>query len=268
MLQNHVAYEEILLTNESKSSRLYVTTDMRVAYISAGRAQWQIAGQPYDVRAGDVVLLSNQNPRMILRIEEPQVLALQVVSMGPQFVHQHGFLPLFLDGQRQGPPVIASGMEGLGQPFAQIKAEVAQNQAYAAMIISALALILLALLARRVNLQPRLTLENSEMIKVLDYVDSHYADALYLEALARMASLSPGIFARQFKRYTGLSCFQYIKHKRIEQAIVLLGSTDSTVLQIAMDCGYDSMANFYKAFKDVTGKRPSDYATQRKPSQE
>ena len=55
-----------------------------------------------------------------------------------------------------------------------------------------------------------------------------------------------------------VSVWEYIKIKRVEKAVGLLKTTDLTKLDIAERCGFSSSSNFYKAFKNVTGKTPSE----------
>ena len=71
--------------------------------------------------------------------------------------------------------------------------------------------------------------------------------------------MSKTYFCRQFKELNGISPWDYITIKRIEQAISYIETTNLTKLEIAAKCGYNNTSNFYHAFKKVTGKNPSDY---------
>ena len=62
-----------------------------------------------------------------------------------------------------------------------------------------------------------------------------------------------------FKKFNGVSPWEYITIKRVERAIELLRTTDLTKLEIADQCGFTSSSNFYKAFFHVTGKKPGDF---------
>ena len=57
----------------------------------------------------------------------------------------------------------------------------------------------------------------------------------------------------------GISPWEYITIKRVEKAIGLLKTTNDTKLNIAMQCGFNSSSNFYKAFFRITGKKPGSY---------
>ena len=72
--------------------------------------------------------------------------------------------------------------------------------------------------------------------------------------------MSKSYFSTIFKKYNGISPWDYITIKRVEKAVTLLKTTDKTKLEIAQSCGFNSPANFYKAFLRITGKSPKYYS--------
>lgn len=97
------------------------------------------------------------------------------------------------------------------------------------------------------------------MEKAINFIDEHLADELTLEEISDIAHMSKTYFCRQFKKLNGIPPWEYITIKRIERAISYIETTDLTKLEIALKCGYNNTANFYYAFKKITGKTPSDY---------
>lgn len=95
--------------------------------------------------------------------------------------------------------------------------------------------------------------------KTLAYIDANLESDLTLEQIALVANMSKNYFCRQFKKLNGISAWEYITIKRIERAVSYIETTDLTRLEIAARCGYNNTANFYHAFKKVTGKTPADY---------
>lgn len=95
--------------------------------------------------------------------------------------------------------------------------------------------------------------------KSLAYIDENLESDLTLEELSKVAHMSKNYFCRQFRKLNGISAWEYITIRRIERAITYLETTNLTRLEIASKCGYNNTANFYYAFKKITGKTPADY---------
>ena len=101
-------------------------------------------------------------------------------------------------------------------------------------------------------------LPERKLQKVTDYIGAHLAEKMTLSELAAVCGMNRTYFCGVFKRYYGVSPFEYITIKRVEQAAVLIKTTDRTKVDIAEECGFHSMSNFYKAFSEVFGKTPSE----------
>ena len=93
----------------------------------------------------------------------------------------------------------------------------------------------------------------------MDYIDANLETDLDLDVLAERAHMSRSYFCTIFKRYNGIKPWDYITIKRIDKALVMLARSDEKKLNIAMDCGFNNTANFYRAFKKITGTTPGDY---------
>lgn len=98
-----------------------------------------------------------------------------------------------------------------------------------------------------------------QLSDAITFINLHYTDILTLEEVARKATMSKAYFSTIFKKYNGISPWDYIIIKRIEKAMNLLRHNNFTKLEIAEQCGFQSISNFYKAFQKVTGMSPTSY---------
>lgn len=98
----------------------------------------------------------------------------------------------------------------------------------------------------------------------LKYIDLNLHEHLTLNSIAETACMTPTYFSYIFKKFNGISPWEYITIKRVEEAIQLLKTTDLTKLEIAERCGFSSSSNFYKAFYKITGKKPGEYVQNKK----
>ena len=103
------------------------------------------------------------------------------------------------------------------------------------------------------------TRQLSQIERSIEYINTHYCEDLSLEEISESANMSKNYFSSLFKRLNGMSPWDYITVKRVELACSLLKSTQSSMIDIACECGFNSSANFNRAFKKVTGSSPSGY---------
>ncbi|MEI6715572.1 MAG: AraC family transcriptional regulator [Verrucomicrobiota bacterium] len=94
---------------------------------------------------------------------------------------------------------------------------------------------------------------------VTAYIAAHLDDSLVVEVLAKEADLSVPRFKARFRAETGFPPAEYVLRCRIEQAGRLLASSNTSVLDIAMACGFCSSQYFASAFRRITGMTPSDF---------
>ncbi len=92
-----------------------------------------------------------------------------------------------------------------------------------------------------------------------DLVDSHYAEPLRVDDLARAAGLSRAHFSRAFRRAFGDSPHAYLLTRRLERAAALLRNTDHSVADICMAVGLESVGSFTTSFARMFGQSPVAY---------
>ncbi len=93
----------------------------------------------------------------------------------------------------------------------------------------------------------------------LAYIEEHLAEEIPTGELANVAGLSPFYFQRLFKRLVNKPVQEYVKLRRLAKAIEHLGGSKQRILDIALDYGFSSHANFTRAFKETYGITPEDY---------
>lgn len=94
------------------------------------------------------------------------------------------------------------------------------------------------------------------------------ADQLYLDAslslpkLAKHIAVSPSYISQTLNEHIGMNFFDYVNHYRVAAAKLQLSSTETTVLEIAMNVGFNAKSSFYTAFKKETQLTPLQYRQQ------
>ena len=97
----------------------------------------------------------------------------------------------------------------------------------------------------------------SAIRRSIEYMEEHLADGVSAQDVADEVHISPYIFCKGFAVMTGYSVSGYIRNRRLYLAAVALRKTGKSVLDIALDSGYDTPESFTKAFARFHGSTPS-----------
>ena len=105
----------------------------------------------------------------------------------------------------------------------------------------------------------RVRLGCSQLNKAIDYMQANLEESIDLVAIASATGLSPSHFARRFRTTMGMAPHQYLMRLRIERARRLLSDTDSSVVEIAVACGFANQEHLTRLFKRRHGVAPAAY---------
>ena len=102
--------------------------------------------------------------------------------------------------------------------------------------------------------------EHTEKLKeVLTHIQAHYTENLTIDELAGLCHFSRAHFMSFFRRYTGMTCVEYINRCRLLHAAQLLTETDLPVMETAMENGFHNISYFNKRFRGQFGVTPKEY---------
>ena len=104
---------------------------------------------------------------------------------------------------------------------------------------------------------------NFDHIKeALEYIDNHLDETISIEILAEHFHFSVYYFHRMFSIIVGKPMAAHIRDRRLMYACTLLSMTDKSILDIGLDCGYNSAQSFSRAFKTIYDLSPKEYRQQ------
>lgn len=93
--------------------------------------------------------------------------------------------------------------------------------------------------------------------------DELYLDSsLSLQKLATHVAISPNYISQTLNETLSTNFFDFVNQWRIEAAKPKIVANQNTVLDIALEVGFNARSSFYKAFKQETGQTPSEYRKQ------
>ncbi|HEY5953042.1 MAG TPA: AraC family transcriptional regulator [Terrimicrobiaceae bacterium] len=90
-------------------------------------------------------------------------------------------------------------------------------------------------------------------------MEANFCHSLPLDAFAKMCHRSLSSFKREFRRCYGTTPGKWLIGRRLECAAQMLRSTNMSMTEIALECGFEEPAHFSRTFKTKFGRSPTDY---------
>ena len=214
-------------------------------YITEGEIQITIDNTAYNLKKGDSVLifphqlhsLASENSKHMLCIFSPelvQAFSSKILNKKPinNALTVNQYLADALDNLSE----TSSTFEKKGLLYS-ICAEFNKNAEY----------------------KDRLSCDENILQKIFDFVEKNYKDDCKLQSLANETGYNYSYLSRIFKRITGISFNNYTNRYRISSACYLLNNSNNSILQCALESGYDSLRSFNRNFKNALGITPAEY---------
>lgn len=250
-------------------------TACEFSLIRTGGGIYQVGQRAYRFRAGDFFLFSSGEAHCIVEVFEGQALDIMNLQFEPRFLwslenllFQVQYPDVFF--RRSGRfshrlSVLPQPAEEIRRRLLAVEEEFTLGQTDYKLMVKLQVLELLVVIRRSYAdffEQPCWPVKSAllaQMGRAMDYIDRNLTQELHLNMVARQAAMSPSYFSTLFKKLNGFTLWEYVRSRRIELAAALLVSSDQSVAEIALSCGYNSLSNFNRSFKAFTGRTPGDY---------
>lgn len=109
--------------------------------------------------------------------------------------------------------------------------------------------------------------ESGKINGILEYINENLASDLSLDRIASRFYISKFYLSKPFKRFTGMSIYQYIIKKRVSISGEMLRN-GATVTAAYLDGGFQDYSNYLKAFKREFHCNPREYVNLRREARE
>ncbi|MFT3794654.1 helix-turn-helix domain-containing protein [Flavobacterium sp.] len=99
-----------------------------------------------------------------------------------------------------------------------------------------------------------------QWVPVIDEIlHEQLTDDFSLEQLAKLCQIHPVHLSKDFPKYFGCNLGAYIRKLRVQKALELMPSQNSSLTEIAHQCGFYDQSHFIRSFKSFNGNNPADY---------
>jgi len=102
-------------------------------------------------------------------------------------------------------------------------------------------------------------IELGEFRTIIEHIQNHLSEPLKTEELASQIGWSAKQLDRRMKRVFRLSTSKYITKSRIDAGIELLVTTEKSISDIALSCGFSEQSAFTRQFAAAVGRTPAAF---------
>lgn len=95
--------------------------------------------------------------------------------------------------------------------------------------------------------------------KAIDYIHLHYKEEITLDQIVKFLDITKPYFCKIFKEETNKTFSLYLNEYRIKKAKELLNNTNISILDIALNTGFNNQNYFNIVFKKITNTTPIKY---------
>lgn len=217
---------------------LHLHQSFELVYISKGTIRVQIADEEFSVSAGQAALifpgqlhayLGGTDIEKWTAIFSKDYLPELQPKHHPVFTLQPDLFDLLTE-QRENPFAVRSLLYGVAAQYVQGALHT-----------------------------PKAMEQEHLICRIVQYLEAHYTEKITLQKMATDLGYHYRYLSGVVNRGFGVGFCKAVNQYRVDLACRLLKTEDLNVTEIAFRCGFDSLRNFNRCFKELTGKTPAEY---------
>ena len=101
--------------------------------------------------------------------------------------------------------------------------------------------------------------QDPRLHQTLAWLDAHFDEPLRQSDVARRVNMTPDVFTKWFKRHVGRTFQRYLSELRVANVCARLAHGDENITTVAMESGFNNLANFNRRFLSIVGCTPREF---------
>lgn len=259
-----------------KSLRIHYHSMIELSLILRGTGIYHTQKRNYQIAPGDIFFFRPNESHCITDIEAPNMVLLNL-HIAPYYLYAnpHQSLPpecmcilssnYGLDSNKINDLIPANQVEVITSFINNILYEMANEQSNYDICVNNYISMILIYFSRMLQTSHSTDIAEQNVYQrmgsAIEFIDTHFRENITLDMIAAQVGYSRCYFSTAFRKCMGMTPWNYISIKRIEEALTLIKTTDQSILDIALACGFNNTANFCKIFKKYTNLVPSSFRT-------
>nr|WP_315184160.1 AraC family transcriptional regulator [uncultured Flavobacterium sp.] len=252
----------------SKAHLWHYHPEIELVYINGGSGKRQVGSHVSYYNDGDLILIGSNLPHCGFTNEQTGNTNETVIQMKPEFLGNDFFNISEMKNIRnlfdQAKAGIAFG--GETKKIIGHKIEAMDGQSQLEKLLSLLAILnelelseeFKVLNAEGFSMEMQMQ-DNDRINTVFNHVKDHFQEAITLEEVAVLVSMTVPSFCRYFKKITNKTFTKFVNDYRLVHASKLLAEKPISITEICYESGFNNFSYFNKSFKEFTGKSASQY---------
>lgn len=251
------------------------TRDCRLFSIISGSGKMEIENQVYTVQPGTTILFQSDTEYLW----DADALTFYTVNFDytPHFSHiNQTFHPVhsecfsktdvferiyFTDEQALNHAIVLNCAPSLDSRIRLLTTEYYMGGTHCDLLLSSLLKSIIVSIVR-LNGEKELSHEGKEPALtrgIIEYISTNYNKNISNKKIAEEFHFNASYINRVFKTHTGVAMHEFLLTYRLNTAMELLRTQNTSINEIAKMVGFESLPHFTKTFKKRTGKTPSQY---------
>jgi AraC-like DNA-binding protein len=223
-LHLHQCFEIIVV----REGEMHITVDGQAHTIGAGQAMLIFPNQIHDLRSN--------NCKHLLAIFSPRLVQAYASRMSDRIPQDNRFEP---------DAYIVEMLDALDHASPEAR----KGALY----------LLCSQFDRQAQYRERGTDSRRLLFRIFSFVEQSFAEDCTLNRLSQQVGYNYSYLSRYFRKAVGISFNDYVVHYRLSHACYLLDNTDGSIMQCALESGFDSIRSFNRNFKERFAITPVQY---------
>lgn len=223
--------------------------DYELCYVQRGEAELFLNGEKHCLKEGQAFLVEE---RKVHYIHSSKDCILAFIT----FSDDLGIT--ITNGYKINSPVLKSDYD-FPVYYEKIRKEITEKGPYYERYINCMICEMLIKIYRNEKISKTENHESSyinDFAKLLKEIDLNYSFYTFEDAVS-FVNMNKTYFSATFHKFAGMTFSQYLNRVKIEKAVEMLQSKKNIkITDVAISCGFSTLRNFNRLFKEITGFTP------------
>lgn len=233
---------------------------VEVILVHKGKGKYQIDGIPYDVKAGDLIVVNSfvAHDEYLFEHDQLETYCLGIKGLRKATLRENALI------SDESSPVISLKdykdffYHSYGLLFNMMEQKLFDEAQ------SLMGSILGILNEKILTENSKINEYDEEMIllRVKEFIELNFFEPITLDSLAKMVNISPYYLSHLYKEKFDCSPVKYLIKRRIGEAQTLLQNSSQSITDISFSVGFNNPCHFHSTFKKMVGITPKQYRTE------